>query len=104
MPRHSQLTITPDALDLISAHHAGTDAYHAVFSYVSRQFTGDWGEVDADDRRANDAAAQNGGQILSAYTQPCYDPATCQYRDHKLWIVTDPGHHTTTVVTPQEYH
>ena len=37
-------------------------------SSLPRHVTGDWGDLDDEDRQANDAALINGSRILSAYT------------------------------------
>jgi hypothetical protein len=101
--RFGEVRITPGALELMTAHHAGADAYHAAATYLRRHLTGDWGVVDEHDRRANDDAAESGNRILSAYIQPCGNTATCPHGDHKLWIITDAGHRITTLLLPRDY-
>ena len=61
---------------------------------LDRHARGDWGELDAHDRAANDAALVNGGRVLSAYT----------LRTGKtLWIITEHDRACTTLLLPSEY-
>ena len=53
----------------------------------------DWGEVDADDRDANNYAAANEERVLSAYT----------VAGTKIWIITEWDRSVTTVLFPDEY-
>ena len=72
----------------------------ALFPYLNRHVTGDWGEVDAHDRKANDDALKTGARILSAYDVP---------QIGRIWIITDAAYaalgprHATTVMFPSDY-
>ena len=68
-------------------HHA------AVGDCLYRHQNGDWGEVDADDREANNYAAANEERVLSAYTVD----------GTKIWIITEWDRSVTTVLFPDEY-
>lgn len=57
--------------------------------------TGDWGDLDAEDKAANEAALIHGDRILSAYI----DAAT----DEKLYIITEADRSVTTLLLPSEY-
>ena len=46
---------------------------------LERHATGDWGDVDPDDARANDAAQASGSRLLSSY----------RVRGEKVWVITD---------------
>jgi len=59
---------------------------------IQRHQAGDWGLVQADDRRANEQALIQGGIILSAYE------ATNGIR---FWILTEAE--LTTVLLPEDY-
>ena len=52
---------TPGALQLIR------DAGEDPFGHLVRHASGDWGELDAHDRRENELALKNGWRILSSY-------------------------------------
>lgn len=65
-----------------------------VERYLNRHFSSDWGEVGKEDWKQNDQMLKEEGMILSAYTT---------LAGWKIWIITDPGHEVTTVLTPDEY-
>ena len=58
-----QIVATPGALDAL--HEAGQSADE----FLARHVTGDWGDLDEEDRSLNDAALIDGSRILSA-TRP----------------------------------
>lgn len=62
--------------------------------FVRRHETGDWGEVDAEDARANEIAVDEGLRILSAYTTA---------KGVRIWIITEADRSETTVLLPEEY-
>jgi hypothetical protein len=53
-----RLVATPGAMDLIRTH--SSDAGRVVERLVARHATGDWGDADAEDARANDDAVRDG--------------------------------------------
>jgi hypothetical protein len=79
---------TPGALSLLAEH--GKDP----LPFLRRHACGDWGDVDAEDWKANDAAlAHDDGRLFSSYAV-----------DHqKIWVITESDRSTTTVLLPQEY-
>jgi hypothetical protein len=60
---------------------------------LSRHLSGDWGALDEEDKAQNEEAISSKGQIMSSYEN---DIGT-------LWIITDGGHETTTILLPSEY-
>jgi hypothetical protein len=60
---------------------------------LRRHQQGDWGEVGAEDWRANDDAVKHGGRVLSAYT----------VAGERLWIITEADRSVTTLLLPSEY-
>ena len=54
---------------------------------------GDRGDVDADDRRANDRAVRAGDRVLSAY----------QTAVGRVWLITEWDRSATTLLLPEEY-
>ena len=60
---------------------------------LARHAAGDWGEVDAEDKAANDAAVKDGTRILSAYT----------HAGVRYWIITEWDRSVTTLLLPSEY-
>lgn len=55
---------------------------------------GDWGELDAEDRAANDRALKDGTRLLSAYHTKA---------GTKFWIITEADRSSTTALLPSEY-
>ena len=63
--------------------------------YLSRHLSGDWGDLDASDRRQNDAALRSGeDRLFSSYQVT---------PDLKLWIITEWDRSVTTLLLPSEY-
>lgn len=70
-----------------------------IASLLTRHVTGDWGEIDDEDRLANDAAIQpeNQSRIMSVYTVVhASEPVV-------LWIITEHDRSVTTVLRPDDY-
>jgi len=61
---------------------------------MSRHHRGDWGDLDEEDKAANDQALIDGGRLFSAYHS-----AT----GIKVWIITEADRSATTVLLPSEY-
>ena len=62
--------------------------------FLARHARGDWGDVDAEDWRANDAAVRVGDRILSAYKT---------LTGETLWVITEANRSVTTILMPAEY-
>ena len=67
--------------------------------FLDKHAAGDWGEVDAGDKRANEDALVSGDRLLSAYLT---------LKNVRLWIITeaedDQGNRAaTTLVLPEQY-
>jgi hypothetical protein len=60
---------TPGVIDRLDSL-AGEQRTRLVIRLLIRHMTGDWGEIDADDKAANDHAVILGGRVLSAYRLP----------------------------------
>jgi hypothetical protein len=65
----------------------------SILALIKRHATGDWGDVDAEDGKANDEALKNGGRLLSAYT----------VKGVKVWVITEADRSSTTLLLPQDY-
>ena len=84
---------TPGALE--SLDKAGQTPWQLLVRHVQ----GDFGEVDAEDRQANEEAIKDGSRILSAYVLKT---------GVRLWVITeaedDRGNRAaTTLLLPEEY-
>jgi len=62
--------------------------------FLTKHAAGDWGEVDAADKRANDAALVSGERLLSAYRT---------LKDKRIWIITEADRSSTCILLPSEY-
>lgn len=88
-----QLVATPGALRALQ------EAGQSPGYFLERHVNGDWGEVNDEDKRANDQALVDGSRLLSAYRT---------LLGTKIWIITeaadDEGRRAaSTILTPQEY-
>lgn len=63
-------------------------------AYLIRHVTGDWGDVCAEDWRANQESIRLGYRILSAYTTSA---------GTKFWIITEADRSSTCFLLPEEY-
>lgn len=60
---------------------------------IARHRAGDWGDVSAGDRKANERALKWGDRVLSSY----------KVEGETLWVLTEADRSVTTVLTPGEY-
>lgn len=79
---------TPDALTVCG------EANTAPSELVWRHVSGDWGDLDAHDRRENQRAVAEGFRVFSAYTLESGE---------KLWIITEADRSSTCLSLPSEY-
>ena len=78
---------TPGALQLL--RYAGEDP----FGYLARHASGDWGELDAQDRRENEHSLKHGWRVLSSYP----------LGEGRVWVITEADRSYTTILLPEEY-
>ena len=88
-----QILATPGALDALQ------ESGQNVQFFLARHVRGDWGEVDDEDKQANEQALVDGSRLLSAYRT---------LKNSRIWIITeaadDDGHRlATTCLLPSEY-
>lgn len=65
-----------------------------IMQALRRHARGDWGDLDDEDRAANEAALKHGARLLSAYHTKA---------GTKFWIITEADRSATTVLLPEEY-
>lgn len=80
------LVATPNAL----AHVPNLDRMQAL----SRHAAADWGDVDPEDRAANDHALADGSRLFSVYHTA---------DGTKFWIITEADRSVTTILLPEDY-
>jgi len=87
-----EIVATPQALELLT--EGGIDP----LQLLQRHGNGDWGDLDDEDKAANEEALMSGARLFSAY----------EFSNGKLWIITeatnDQGSRASTcILTPAEY-
>ena len=60
---------------------------------IQRHAAGDWGDIDTEDRNANDRAIKHGLRIFSTHT----------VGDSKVWCITEADRSSTCLLLPSEY-
>ena len=83
-----RVVATPGALDALAV--AGV----SVWALVSRHIAGDYGDIDDEDRRANQAAVRVGDRIISSYRLPTGEA---------VWVVTEADRSSTSCLLPSDY-
>ena len=81
-----QIVITPNAL----ARLTKIDITLALTGHV----IGNWGDLDAEDKLANDLAVVQGGRVLSAHSAA---------NGVRFWIITEADRSATTILLPEDY-
>ena len=83
-----QIVGTPGALQALQ------DAEQDPLGLLIRHVTGDWGDLDDEDKAENDLSVEKGFRILSAYKLET---------DVKVWVITEWDRSVTTLLLPEEY-
>jgi hypothetical protein len=82
-----RIVATPGALEVL------TEAGEDPLGYLARHASGDWGDLDEDDRRENERSLKHGWRILSSY----------RVGEKAIWVITEPDRSVTTILLPEEY-
>lgn len=64
-----------------------------VMHSLKRHATGDWGDLDEQDKRENEYAIGKYLRLFSAY----------EHQSRKIWIITEADRSVTTILFPDEY-
>lgn len=83
-----KIVATPAALEVM------TELEVSPVRLLDRHRKGDWGEVDAHDRRANEQALKDGARLLSSYK---IAPG------EKVWVITEADRSSTCILLPGDY-
>ena len=78
----------------VGALAALVDAGQAPREFIRRHVCGDWGDIDSEDRAANEEALKLGLRIFSAYRTS---------DGVKIWVITEADRSATTVLLPSDY-
>jgi hypothetical protein len=94
MPAMNATTLVPLGMIVATPNALANVSSEEIQRALQRHVTGDWGELDAEDKKANDEALQTGERLLSAYKS-----AT----GTKFWIITEADRSSTTILLPEDY-
>jgi hypothetical protein len=83
-----RIVATPGALRALEA------AGQQPAEFLDRHVSGDWGDLDDEDKQENEFSVRNGFRILSAYATSAGE---------KIWIITEADRSATTLLLPEEY-
>jgi hypothetical protein len=61
---------------------------------LKRHLSGDWGDLDEDDRRENECSLAHACRLLSVYILST---------GTRLWVITEADRSATTLLLPSEY-
>ena len=78
----------------LTANAVATFTSDVLLACLDRHADGDWGDLDPEDKEANDSALESGGRILSSYQIP---------EAGKLWAITEHDRSATTLLLPSDY-
>lgn len=78
-----QLVATPGALE------AFRQSGDSPLEFLMRHLSGDWGELDAEDRQENEYSLEHGFRLVSAYRLK---------DDTKIWVITEADRSATTIL------
>lgn len=84
--RLGRIVSTPNALGKLTQSD--------ILTALRRHQAGDWGDVDHEDRQANDQALQEGTRLFSVY----HSAARV-----KFWVITEADRSVTTFLLPEDY-
>jgi hypothetical protein len=84
----------PPGRVVITANAAKELSHEDIALALRRHLRGDWGELDAPNRDANERALLLGCQLLSAFSSRT---------GLRFWIITEPTRSATTVLLPEDY-
>ena len=62
--------------------------------FLTRHVAGDWGDVCAEDRQANEYALRQGTRLFSVYHTD---------RGERLWLITEADRSSSCILLPSEY-
>lgn len=66
-----------------------------VSDLLMRHISGNWGDLDAEDKRENDLAVSRPLRILSSYR--------LTRTRARIWVITEADRSATTLLLPEEY-
>ncbi|WP_037409817.1 hypothetical protein [Candidatus Solirubrobacter pratensis] len=89
-----QTVMTPGAQEIMERLDPDGNVQRYASGLLDRHVSGDWGDVDEQDRGTNENALKHDGRLMSVYGT---DFAT------KLYVITEADRSVTTILTPRDY-
>ena len=83
-----QVVGTPGCLEALA------ESNQTASVFLDRHVTGDWGDLDEEDRKLNDEAVKDESRIFSAYHTT---------KGVKIWCITEADRSSTCLLLPEEY-
>jgi hypothetical protein len=89
-----KFVITAAAHDaLIELSDGGDHVSNLHAQILDRHLSGDWGDVDFEDKKANDRALTGNQRVMSSF----------KYDDLVIWVITEWDRSVCTVLLPRDY-
>jgi hypothetical protein len=92
---HGALVATPGALRVLDQFRI------EPLSLIARHISGDFGELDEYDLRANEEAVACGFRVFSAYTLNLDDGSKPEFV--RIWCITEADRSITTLLRPEDH-
>jgi hypothetical protein len=83
-----QMVATPGAVEVMERLGIGP------LTLLARHVTGDWGDINPEDKGLNEQALRDEERIFSVYGPE---------DDDRLWVITEADRSATTILRPQDY-
>ncbi len=78
----------------IGAREALDESGEPPFKFIARHVSGDWGELEPEDKAENELSIREGFRILSHYRTS---------KGVRLYVITEADRRATTLLLPEEY-
>ena len=82
-----QVVATPGAIEVMERLEI------TPLALLGRHVSGDWGDIDPEDKGLNEQALKIGERIFSVYGP----------EDDRLWVITEADRSATTILRPEDY-
>ena len=89
-----QVVITANLQRTLDEGGPDTNSMEELQEFLDRHVSGDWGDLEQEDRTSNSRALESGGRIFSEY----YSASAI-----KIWIITEADRSYTTALLPSDY-
>lgn len=103
---HHHIFNTPKILSTIGINESSVITDGHISAMLDRHFSGMWGGISSDGQTENNRSLKNQGMLISEY-HCCKEDFKIRYSKSEksivVWIITDPGWKTTTILLPEEY-